>query len=63
MIDFLNLANFLPASGLEIVIPIHFISWAVLNQGITLLNLIRDKEIMDVDMSRSLAHRLATILL
>ena len=45
------------------IISVHFISWAVLNKDITLLNLIRNKEVTDVDVSGSLAHRLVTILL
>ena len=44
------------------VVSIHFICWAVLNKNITLLDLIRNKEITDVYVSRSLAHGFVTIL-
>ena len=44
------------------VVSVHFICWAVLNKNITLLDLICNKEITDIDVSRSLAHGLVTVL-
>ena len=58
-----ELGELLALQWLGHVVSVHFICWAVLNKNITLLNLIRNKEITDIDVSRSLAHGLVTILL
>ena len=58
-----ELGEFSAIQWLGHVVSIHFICWAVLNKNITLLDLIRNKEVTDVDVSGSLAHRLVAILL
>lgn len=47
--------------GLAHVVRFHFISWAVLNSDNTLLDLIRYKEVTDVDVAGSLTDTLLAI--
>ena len=56
-------SELLALEGFRHVVSLHLICWAVLYLYITLLDLIRDKEIPDLYMPGALAHTLVTILL
>ena len=53
----------LTLQGLGLIVPLHLVCWAVLDLYVTLLDLIGNEEIPDLDMPGALAHALVTILL
>ena len=53
----------LTLQGLGLVVTLHLICWAVLDLYITLLDLIGNKEIPDLNMPGALAHTFVAIFL